>query len=439
MSNLVAIVGRPNVGKSTLFNRLTHSREAIVNEESGVTRDRHYGTVQWNDYVFSIVDTGGFVPKSKNIFEKEIKKQVEIALDEADLIYFLTDVTTGITDIDYAIADMLRKSQKPVFLVVNKVDNSERIYDAYEFYGLGLSEEIFMISAVNGTGTGDLLDRTIETLKKINPKGAELLQQGVPKFAIVGRPNVGKSSILNALLGEQRNIVTDIPGTTRDSIHTRYTKFGKDFILIDTAGLRRKSKEKEAVEFYSTMRSIRAIEQSDVSLLVIDATEGITAQDLNIFRVIQRRHKGIVILVNKWDLVPKETYTYEDYKNAIYSRIAPFDDVPIVFTSALTKQRLLKAMDIAQKVYDNKKRRIKTSELNNYLLPIIEQTPPPMYRNRPVKIKYITQLPVDYPAFAFFANYPDKIKENYKRFLENKIREKYDFSGVPIEIFFRKK
>ncbi len=440
MSNIVAIVGRPNVGKSTLFNRLTRTREAIVNEESGVTRDRLYGTVEWDGYNFTLIDTGGLVPKTADIFEQEIKKQVQAAIDEADLIYFMVDVTTGITDLDWAVAEMLRKISKPVIVIVNKVDNSKRVYDAYEFYSLGLGEDLFMVSAVNGTGTGDLLDKTVEYLKKIKPsKKDEIPDLDLPKFAIVGRPNVGKSSLLNALLGEERNIVTDIPGTTRDSIHTHYTKFNKNIILIDTAGLRRKSREKAAVEFYSTVRTIRAIEQADVCLLLIDATEGITAQDMHIFRLIQKNHKGIVLVVNKWDLVPKDTYTYDDYKNSILKKTSPFTDIPIVFTSAMTKQRILKALEIAEQVYQNRKQRIKTHELNEYLLPIIEETPPPMYRHRPIKIKYVTQLPLEYPAFAFFANYPDKIKENYKRFLENKLREKYNFTGVPIELFFRKK
>ncbi len=434
-NKLIAIVGRPNVGKSTLFNRLTRSRAAIVDEKAGVTRDRHYGTCQWEDYQCSIVDTGGYVQNSDDVFEAEIRKQVELAVDEADLILFVVDVTTGITDLDQQIARMLHKSKKPVLLVVNKVDNDKRINDAYEFYALDF-DELFMISASNGIGIADLMERVIEIIKPDQAGG----QEDLPRFAVVGRPNVGKSSFINALIGEQRHIVTPIAGTTRDAIDTHYKKYGMEFILVDTAGMRRKSHVKEDVEFYSVMRTIHTIERADVVFLMLDATEGgITSQDLNIFRLIQKNHKGIVILVNKWDLIKKDSNTHNQFRKQIHERIAPFTDVPILFISALHKQRIYQALQTALRVYENRKRKIKTSELNSVLLPIIEQNPPPAHQGKYIKIKYVTQLPLAYPAFAFFANHPRWIKEPYRRFLENRIREHWDFHGVPIEIFFKDK
>ncbi len=439
MSKIVAIVGRPNVGKSTLFNRMTRTRSAIVDEVSGVTRDRHYGTCFWNGYEFDVIDTGGYVKNSDDVFESEIRKQVMVSIEEADMIYFVVDVTTGITDLDDAIADILRKQSKPVVVVVNKVDNEKRINDAYEFYALGF-DNLYMISAANGQGTGDLLDYTIEVLKpKQVEEDVDEEEEEVPRFAIVGRPNVGKSSFVNAIIGEDRHIVTPIAGTTRDAIDTRYNKFGLDFVLVDTAGLRRKNRVHDDVEFYSTMRTVHTIERADVCFLMIDATEGIHAQDLNIFRLIKKNHKGVVILVNKWDLIEKETNTHQIFRKEIKERIAPFTDVPILFISALEKQRILQALQEGIKVYNNRKRKIKTSELNQVMLPIIENTPPPAYRGKYIKVKYISQLPTYYPAFAFFTNYPKYIKEPYKRFLENRMREKWDFSGVPIEIYFRDK
>ncbi len=435
-NKLLAIVGRPNVGKSTLFNRLTHTRSAIVDEVSGVTRDRHYGTCQWEDYKCSVVDTGGYVHGSDDVFEAEIRKQVQFAIDEADLILFVVDVTTGITDLDQEIARMLHRQKKPVILVVNKVDNDKRVNDAYEFYALDF-DDMFMISAVNDVGVYDMMERVFEILGK-HPVGEA--EETLPRFAVVGRPNVGKSSFINALIGEDRHIVTPIAGTTRDSIDTVYNKYGMKFMLVDTAGMRRKSQVKDDVEFYSVMRTIHTIERADVVFLMIDATEGnITSQDLNIFRLIQKNHKGIVLLVNKWDLIKKDTNTHNQFRKNIHERIAPFTDVPILFISALHKQRIYNALQTALKVYDNRKRRLKTSELNETLLPIIEQTPPPAHHGKYIKIKYITQLPRPYPAFAFFANHPEHIKEAYRRFLENRIREKWDFHGVPIEILFKKK
>ncbi len=432
---LIAIVGRPNVGKSTLFNRLTGTRAAIVDETAGVTRDRHYGTCHWEDRECSIVDTGGYVHNSDDVFEAEIRKQVQLAVDEADLILFVVDVTTGITDLDQEIARMLHRSKKPVLLVVNKVDNDKRVNDAYEFYALDF-DELYMISATHGKGVSDLMDKVFEIIKPEEEKQAENL----PRFAVVGRPNVGKSSFINALIGHERHIVTPVAGTTRDAIDTHYKKFGMEFILVDTAGMRRKSHVREDVEFYSVMRTIHTIERADVVFLMIDATEGgITSQDLNIFRIIQKNHKGIVILVNKWDLIKKETNTHNIFRQQIHQRIAPFTDVPILFISALNKQRIYQALQTGLKVYENRNRKIKTSELNQVLLPIIEKTPPPAHQGKYIKIKYITQLPLAYPAFAFFANHPKWIKEPYKRFLENRIREHWDFHGVPIEIFFKDK
>ena len=435
MGNIVAIVGRPNVGKSTLFNRLTQSRQAIVDEFSGVTRDRHYGKADWQGQTFSLIDTGGYVHGSDDVFEAAIRAQVEIALSEADLIMFVVDTTTGITDLDETVASILRKAGKPVMLVANKVDNFERIAEAQLFYGLGLGE-VFCLSSINGSGTGELLDALVELLPN---KGPEEEEAQLPRIAVVGRPNVGKSSITNAFLGEERNIVTPIAGTTRDSIDTHYNAYGFDFILVDTAGLRKKSKVQEDLEFYSTLRSIRSIEKADVCLLMIDAQQGIENQDLHIYSLIQKNHKGVVILVNKWDLINKDNHTMDTFKEAILHRIAPFRDVPILFTSVPQKQRIYQALEAAVQVYQNRSRKISTSKLNDYLLPIIQDTPPPAYKGKYIKIKYITQLPIAYPAFALFCNLPQYVREPYKRFIENKLRERFDFTGVPMEIFFRKK
>lgn len=435
MSNIIAIVGRPNVGKSTLFNRLIGSRTAIVNEESGVTRDRNYGKSYWNGKNFSVIDTGGYVSNSDDIFEEEINKQVILAIDEADIILFMVDVEIGVTDLDQNFAKLLRGVKKPIFTIVNKVDNNERLYDANEFYKLGIPGDLFCISSMSGFGSGDLLDAIAEHITEEE----EIQEDSIPKFTIVGRPNVGKSSIINALIGEERNIVTDIAGTTRDTILTRYNMFGHDFKLVDTAGVRKKAKVNEDVEFYSVMRSVRAIEDADVCMLVIDATRGIEAQDLNIFHLIEKNNKGVVILVNKWDLIEKDTNTTLEYEKAIKERIAPFRDVPIIFTSALTKQRLLKALELAIKTYENKTKKIKTSELNRVMLEVIEEFSPPSTKGKFVKIKYVTQLPTLFPSFAFYCNLPQYVKEPYKRFLENKIRENWDFKGCPIQIFMRKK
>lgn len=436
MSKIVAIVGRPNVGKSTLFNRLTGTRKAIVNEESGVTRDRNYGKANWNGVDFSVIDTGGYVTNTDDIFEEEINKQVMLGMDEADVIVFVTDVELGITDLDQSFAKILRGVDKPIYLVVNKVDNGERIYDAQEFYKLGVGEQMFTISSVNGSGTGELLDTLVEALPKDDSLNDDL---EIPRIAIVGRPNVGKSSTINALIEDDRNIVTDIAGTTRDALYTRYNRFGHDFLLIDTAGLRKKAKVNEDVEFYSTMRSIRAIEESDVCMLLLDATRGVEAQDLNVFNLIIKNRKGCVILVNKWDLVEKETNTMKDFEEDIRKKIAPFNDIPIIFTSAITKQRLLKGLEETIRVYENRKRKIKTSELNNVMLQAIEDFRPPSVKGKFVKIKYVTQLPTYAPTFAFYANLPQYVKDPYKRYLENRIRDNWDFCGVPIQIFIRKK
>ncbi len=435
MGNIVAIVGRPNVGKSTLFNRLTQTRQAIIHESSGVTRDRHYGKADWNGVEFSVIDTGGYVSNSEDIFEEEIKKQVRLAIEEADRILFVVDVTTGITEMDEEVANMLRRYEKPVYVVVNKVDNNSRRLDAAEFYALGLDSELYIISSINGSGTGDLLDKLVA---EFDDKPEEELED-IPKFAVVGRPNVGKSSFINALIGKERNIVTPIAGTTRDTIHTRYNKFGHDFYLVDTAGLRKKGKVHENIEFYSVMRSVRAIENSDVCILLIDATRGVESQDMNVFHLIHRNGKGMVILVNKWDLIEKETHTAEKFKQEIKEKIAPFTDVPIIFTSALTKQRLLKALETAIEVYENRKRRISTSKLNDFFLPLIENYPPPATKGKYIRIKYVTQLPGVVPSFAFYCNLPQYVKEPYKRFLENKLRQNWNFSGVPVRIFMRKK
>jgi len=429
------IVGRPNVGKSTLFNRLTESRKAIVDEMAGVTRDRQYGKGVWNGIDFSIIDTGGYAVNSEDEFESEIRKQVMIAIEEADVIVFVVDVENGVTDMDEEVAAVLRRSSKKVFLAVNKVDNNSRIIDSHEFYSLGLGE-LFCISSMTGSGTGDLLDAVVAEFPE---KVVEEEEEKIPHFAIIGRPNVGKSSLINALTGEDRNIVTDIAGTTRDSIHTRYNKFGHDFYLVDTAGLRKRTKVKEDVEFYSTMRSIRAIEDSDVCILMLDATRGMEAQDVSIFHLIERNKKGVVILVNKWDLVEKDNSSTISFTKAIKERIAPFVDVPIVFISALTKQRILKALETAVEVYENRTKKVKTSELNEVMLEAIEAYPPPSIKGKFVKIKYVTQLPSQTPSFAFFANLPQYVKEPYRRYLENKIREKFNFSGVPVQIFIRKK
>ncbi len=434
MSSIVAIVGRPNVGKSTLFNRLIQRREAIVDAVSGVTRDRHYGKSEWNGREFSVIDTGGYVRGSDDVFEAEIDKQVELAIDEADAIIFMVDVESGVTGMDEDVAELLRKVDKPVFLVVNKVDNNKRAETAMEFYSLGLGE-YFTIASINGSGTGDLLDAVVKALPEMeNEEPNEL-----PRFAVAGRPNAGKSSFINALIGEERYIVTDIAGTTRDSIDTKYNRFGFEFNLVDTAGIRRKSKVKEDLEFYSVMRSIRAIEHCDVCLLVLDATRGFDGQDQNIFWLAERNRKGVVILVNKWDLVEKDTMTTNEFEKRIRAEIAPFTDVPIIFISALTKQRIFKAIETAVEVYKNKSKNIKTSVLNDVMLPIIENNPPPALKGKYVKIKYITQLPTPQPQFAFFCNLPQYVKEPYKRFLENKLREQFDFHGVPISIYMRKK
>ena len=436
MGNIAAIIGRPNVGKSTLFNRLTGSKNAIVDEQAGVTRDRHYGKVEWNGREFSIIDTGGYVTNSDDIFEEEIRKQVALAIEEADLILFLVDVTCGITDLEEGIAGILRRSRKKVMLAVNKVDTNERQYDAAVFYSLGLGD-YFTISSINGSGTGDLLDAMLENF----PAKERTIEErdDLPRITIVGRPNVGKSSLINALTGEDRNIVTPLAGTTRDTTDTLYNKFGHLFYLVDTAGLRKKGKVSEDIEFYSVMRAIRAIEESDVCLLMLDATQGIEAQDLNIFRLIQRNRKGLVILVNKWDLIEKDNHTAKHYETAIRGRIAPFTDVPVIFTSVVTKQRLQKVLDTAVEVYQNRTKRIPTHQLNEVMLQVIEAYHPPAVKGKYVKIKYITQLPTLAPSFVFFCNLPQYIREPYKRYLENKLRENFNFSGVPLQLFFRNK
>lgn len=436
MSNIVAIVGRPNVGKSTLFNRLIQRREAIVDSVSGVTRDRNYGKSEWNGKAFSVIDTGGYIHGSDDVFEGEIRKQVELAIDESDVILFLVDVEEGITPMDETVAKLLRKVTKPVLLVVNKVDNAMREKDAVEFYNLGLGE-YFTIAGMSGSGTGDLLDALIAAF----PEQPEPTQEEteLPRFAVVGRPNAGKSSFINALIGEDRFMVTDIAGTTRDAIDMRYNRFGFEFNLVDTAGIRRKAKVKEDLEFYSVMRSVRAIENADVCILMIDATRGFESQDQNIFWLAQKNRKGVVILVNKWDLVEKDTLSTRDYTEKIRQELMPFTDVPILFVSALTKQRLLKALETTVQVYESRKNRISTSKFNEHMLKIIENYPPPALKGKYVKIKYCMQLPTATPQFVFFANLPQYVKEPYKRFLENKIREQWDFSGVPIDIYIREK
>lgn len=437
MANLVAIVGRPNVGKSTLFNRLTKTRSAIVSDTAGTTRDRQYGKCDWAGREFSVVDTGGWVVNSNDIFEDAIRRQVLVATEEADLVLFLVDVNTGVTDLDEDVAQILRRTKVPVLLVVNKADNNEQIYEAPVFYSLGLGDP-FPISAATGSGTGDLLDAVIEKLK---PGEAEDVEDGIPRFAVVGRPNVGKSSIINAFIGEDRNIVTEIAGTTRDSIYTRFDKFGFDFYLVDTAGIRRKNKVTEDLEFYSVMRSIRSIEHSDVCILMIDATRGIETQDMNIFQLIQKNQKSLVVVVNKWDLVPdKDQKVIKTFENAIRERMAPFVDFPIIFASALTKQRIFKVLETAKQVYLNRKTHVGTSKLNEIMLPLIEAYPPPSTKGKYIKIKYCTQLPnTQIPSFVFYANLPQYVKENYRRFLENKIRDNWNMHGTPINVFIRQK
>lgn len=435
MSNIVAIVGRPNVGKSTLYNRLIGQQEAIIDNVAGVTRDRLYGTSEWNGVGFTVIDTGGFVHGSEDVFESAIRRQVTIAIDEASAIIFMVDVTTGVTDLDEQVAAMLRKSDKPVLLAVNKVDNYTRQLEANEFWSLGF-DDTFFLSSITGSGSGELLDALVENLSA----GDESLETDLPKIAIIGQPNVGKSSLTNALLGEERNIVTEIAGTTRDSIHTKYTKFNRTFYLIDTAGLRKKTKIHEDLEFYSTIRAVRAVEESDVCIIMIDATTGVESQDLQIYQLAVKRKKGIVVAVNKWDLLEdKETNTARDMEREILSRLAPFNDVPVVFISALEKQRIFKVMELALEIYEKRKTRIKTSELNEIMLKAIEIYHPPAHRGKFIKIKYVSQLPTRTPSFAFFCNYPDFVKGSYRNYLENQLRKNFDFCGVPISIHFRDK
>jgi GTP-binding protein len=433
--SLVAIVGRPNVGKSTLFNRLVGHRQAIVDETAGTTRDRHYGKTDWNGKEFSIIDTGGYAVNSDDIFEDDIRRQVMLAIEEADLILFMVEVKTGVTDLDMMMADVLRRSGKKTIVVCNKVDNYDLIYQSHEFYSLGLGDP-FCISSMSGSGTGDLMDEILKLLPE-DTKAEEF--DDLPRITIVGRPNVGKSSLTNALLGEERNIVTNIAGTTRDSIHTRYNKYGMDFYLVDTAGMRKKGKEMEDLEFYSVMRSIRAIENSDVCILMLDAQQGLESQDLNIHNLIVRNRKGCVIVVNKWDLIEKESNTMKEWKEFLEKKLAPFNDIPIIFTSVLNKQRILEVLQQAIRVYNSRKRRIPTSELNDFILPVIEDYPPASTKGKYIRIKYATQLPTPTPQFAFFVNLPQYIKDSYRRYLENKMREQWDFSGVPIQIYFRQK
>lgn len=433
-NNIVAIVGRPNVGKSTLFNRLTESRKAIVDDISGVTRDRHYGTAEWIGHTFTVIDTGGYVANSEDVFEAAIREQVLIAIEEAGVILFMVDVITGITDLDDDIAALLRKSKKPVFVVANKVDNNQLQNDTHIFHRFGLGE-IYALSSISGSGTGELLDEVVKHF----PEEKEQMPDELPRYAILGRPNVGKSSMINALIGKERNIVTPVAGTTRDSIHIPYNQFGHEFILVDTAGLRKKTKVKENIEFYSVMRSIKALEQADVCILMLDATSGIEAQDINIFHLAEKNRKGIVLLVNKWDLVEKDHKTTKAFEESIRSKIAPFTDVPIIFTSALTKQRIFKALETANAVYQNRAKKVPTSKLNDVMLPEIEKHPPPSIKGKHIKIKYITQLSGVAPTFAFFCNLPQYIREPYKRFIENKMRDHFDFTGVPITLYFRQK
>ena len=436
MSNIVAIVGRPNVGKSTLFNRLTESRDAIVKEVSGVTRDRLYGKGEWNGYQFSVIDTGGYAKTKEDIFEGEIRKQVEIAIEEATVIVFMVDVMTGIVEMDEIVAQLLRKSKKPVLIAANKVDNTERVGLSSEFYAFGLGD-VYDLSATNGSGTGEILDELVKYFNKEDESVRE--EDNLPRIAIVGRPNVGKSSMVNALTGQERNIVTDISGTTRDAIHTRYKAFGFDFLLIDTAGIRKKAKVTEDIEYYSVLRSVRTIENADVCLFMIDASEGIQKQDLSIYYMIEKNSKGVVVLVNKWDLVEKDQNTMVKFEELLREQLAPFNDVPIIFTSTLNKQRIHRALETAMRVYENRTRKIPTHELNEVMLEVIAQTPPPAVKGKYVRIKFVQQLPAHAPTFAFFCNLPQYLADSYKRFLENRLRERFDFEGVPVKIFFRKK
>ena len=440
MSYTLAIVGRPNVGKSTFFNRMLEQRKAIVDDVSGVTRDRQYGVADWNGKQFNVIDTGGFVPDTEDIFEREIRKQVRIAIDEADAIVFMTDASTGITDLDEAMADLLRRATKPVFLTVNKVDNNNRLLEASEFYSLGF-EKIYFLSSMTGSGTGELLDAITSLIpeEEIYDREENSEEKAIPKFAIIGQPNVGKSSLLNALIGEERTIVSSIAGTTRDTIHTHYNMFQKEFVLIDTAGLRKKSKEKDDLEFYSVIRAIKAMDEADVCLLLLDAEKGITAQDVNIFSLAARKGKGIVVLVNKWDLMTKETNTARDYEKRLKEKFAPFTDVPVIFISVHEKTRIYKSMEMALEVYENKTRKVPTSKLNDVMLKAIEAYHAPVVRGNSIKIKYVTQLPTAVPSFAFFTNYPDDIKTPYRNYLENQLRQHFNFTGVPLRIFFRKK
>lgn len=435
MSNVIAIVGRPNVGKSTLFNRLVEKRKAITGNESGITRDRHYGITEWNGKSFAVIDTGGYVPDSNDVFEEAIREQVHIAIKESTALIFMVDTTCGITDLDQQIANIIRKTDKPVFLVANKVDNTKQLFEVNEFYKFGLGD-VYPVSAMSGSGTGELLDELVNSIS-FEIEAAE--ENELPRIAILGRPNVGKSTLANALLGENRNIVTPIAGTTRDAIHSHYKAFGKEFILIDTAGLRKRAKLKENIEFYSGIRSINALQESDVCLLMIDASEGFASQDVNILHLIQKSGKGIVLLINKWDLVQKNNNTTKKFEKEIHEKTAPFTDIPIIFISAINKERIFKSVETALAVYENRKKRITTSQLNDTLLDVIENTPPPSAQGKFVKIKYITQLPGKYPAFVFFCNHPQLIKESYKRFIENKLRDKFNFNGVPIKLFFRNK
>ncbi len=437
MSFTIAIVGRPNVGKSTFFNRLLEQRKAIVDDQSGVTRDRQYGVADWNGKTFNVIDTGGFVPKSEDVFEREIAKQVMIAVEEADAIFFMVDAQTGMTALDDAMADVLRRGKKPVFLVVNKVDTGEMMLEATEFYSLGI-DQVFFIAAASGSGSGELLDAVTE-LMPADPDDDQLDMAALPKFAIIGQPNVGKSSLLNALVGEERTIVSDIAGTTRDTIHTHYNLFQKEFILIDTAGLRRKTKVHEDLEFYSVIRAIKALDEADVCLIVIDAEAGVTSQDLNIFSLATRKGKGVVILVNKWDLMKKETNTAKEYEDKLKKKLAPFTDVPVLFISAKEKTRIFKAIEVGLDVFEGRKRRISTSQLNEVMLKAVENYHAPVVRGHAIKIKFVTQLPTAVPSFAFFCNFPDDIKTPYKNYLENQLRDNFDFKGVPVRLFFRKK
>lgn len=435
MGNIIAIVGRPNVGKSTLFNRLTESSHAIVKEVSGVTRDRIYGRGEWNGVPFSVIDTGGYVKGSDDIFEGEIRKQVEIAIEEANVILFVVDATTGIVDLDEMVAEILRKTKKKILVVANKVDNTDRVGLSAEFWSFGLGD-VFDLSAANGSGTGEILDEVVKYFDKSEPHQIDI---NLPRIAVVGKPNVGKSSLINALIGEERNIVTNISGTTRDSIDTRYKAFGFDFVLIDTAGIRKKNKVHEDIEYYSVLRSVRTIENSDVCVFMIDATEGLQKQDLTIYYMIEKNHKGVVVLVNKWDLVEKDTMTAVDYEKKLRTELAPFNDVPILFTSTISKQRIHKALEKVMEVHQHRTKKISTSELNDVMLPVIESNPPPAMKGKYIRIKYVQQLPTHAPSFAFFCNLPQYIPDSYKRFLENRLREIYNFEGVPVRIYFRKK